>query len=82
MGKKIKLGEVQDLQMQAQDDPQPKISINKVQTQSIPPLRRSDRVRNAPMRYGFVIENNEAHIMKNDKPLTYMKAVMSRDSDK
>ena len=30
-GKKIELGEVQDLQMQAQDDPQPKISINEVQ---------------------------------------------------
>ena len=30
-GKKIKLGEVQDLQMQAQDDPQSKISINEVQ---------------------------------------------------
>ena len=28
-GKKIELGEVQDLQMQAQDDPQPKISIMK-----------------------------------------------------
>ena len=31
-GKKFELEEVQDLQMQSQDDPQPKISINKVQT--------------------------------------------------
>ena len=68
--------------MQAQDDPQPKISINEVQTQSTPPLRRSDRVQNAPMRYGFVIENNEAHIIENDEPLTYMEAIMRRDSDK
>ena len=29
-GKKIELGEVQDLQMQAQDDPQPEIPINEV----------------------------------------------------
>ena len=29
-GKKIELGEVQDLQKQAQDDPQSKISINEV----------------------------------------------------
>ena len=29
-GKKIKLGEVQDLQMWAQDDPQSKIFINEV----------------------------------------------------
>ena len=68
--------------MQAQDDPQPKISINEVQTQSTPPLRRSDRMRNAPMRYGFVIENNEAYIIENDEPLTYTEAIMRRDSDK
>ena len=68
--------------MQAQDDPQPKISINEVQTQSIPPLQRSNRVRNAPMRYGFVIENNEAHIIENDEPLIYTEAIMRRDSDK
>ena len=68
--------------MQAQDDPQPKISINKVQSQSKPSLRRSDRVRNAPTRYGFVIENNEAHIIENDEPLIYTEAIMRRDSDK
>ena len=37
-GKKIELEEVQDRQMQAQDDPQPKISINEVQSQHTPPL--------------------------------------------
>ena len=39
-------------------------------------------MRNAPLRYGFVIENNEAHIIENDEPLTYTEAVMSRDSNK
>ena len=34
------------------------------------------------MRYGFVIENNETHIIENDEPLTYMEAIMRRDSDK
>ena len=34
------------------------------------------------MRYGFVIENNEAHIIENDEPTTYLEAVMSSDSDK
>ena len=34
------------------------------------------------MRYGFVIENNEAHIIENDEPLTYTEAIMRRDSDK
>ena len=39
-------------------------------------------VQNAPVRYGFVIENNEAHIIENDEPLTYTEAIMNRDSDK
>ena len=39
-------------------------------------------MRNVPIRYGFVIENNEAHIIENDEPLIYTEAIMSRDSDK
>ena len=39
-------------------------------------------MRNVPIRYEFHYENNEAHIIENDEPLTYMKAIMSRDSDK
>ena len=30
----------------------------------------------------FIIKNNEARIIKNDEPLTYTDAVMSRDSDR
>ena len=56
--------------------------IDEVQSQNTPPLRRSDRVRNAPIRYGFIIENNKAHIIENDEPLTYTEAIMSRDSNK
>ena len=82
IGKKIKLGEVQNLQMQAQDEPQLEIFINEVPPQNTPPLRRLDRVRNAPIRYGFIVENNEAHIIENDDPLTYLKVVRSRNLDK
>ena len=33
--------------------------------------------------YGFVIENDSTtHIIENDEPTTYSKAVMSSDSDK
>ena len=39
-------------------------------------------MRNAPIRYGFVIKNNEAHIIENNEPLTYTEAIMSRDSKK
>ena len=38
---------------------------------------------NVPLRYGFVIENdNTSHIIENDDPTTYSEAIMSSDSDK
>ena len=41
------------------------------------------RVYSVPLRYGFVIENdNKTHISENNEPTTYSKAVMSSDSDK
>ena len=37
----------------------------------------------ASLRYGFIIENdNSINIIQDDDPLTYSKAVMSRDSDR
>ena len=39
-------------------------------------------MRNAPLRYEFIIKNNEAYIIQNDELLTYTEAVMSRDLDK
>ena len=40
-------------------------------------------MRNIPLRYGFVIENdNTPHIIENDDPMTYSEAVMSSDSSK
>ena len=37
----------------------------------------------ATLRYGFVIENdNSINIIQDDDPLTYSKAVMSKDSDR
>ena len=47
------------------------------------PLRRSNRVRNIPLKYGFVIENdNILYIIENDDPTIYLEAVISSDSDK
>ena len=41
------------------------------------------RVRNVPLRYGFVIENdNLSHIFENDDLTAYWKVVMSSDSDR
>ena len=78
-GRNIEINEVQQKQI---DISQPNIHINKEELEHITPIHRSERVRHVPIRYGFIIENNEAHIIKNDEPLTYTKVVMSRDSDK
>ena len=61
---------------------QPNHDIVSIEPEYTTPIRRSDRVRHAPERYGFIIENNEARIIENDGPLTYTDAVMSRDSDR
>ena len=66
-----------------QVDSQPEVSIDEVQLLYTPPLQRSNRVRNVPLRYDFVIENdNTPHIIENDDPTIYSEAVMSNDSDK
>ena len=58
------------------------MSIVEAQPLHTPPLRRLRRVHNVPLRYGFIIENdNTFHIIENDDPMTYSKAVMSTDSD-
>ena len=76
-GRNIELGEVQQ-----KDTVQSTNNIVRVEPEHTTPLRRSERVPHAPQRYGFIIENNEAQIIQNDEPLTYMEAVMSRDSDR
>ena len=48
-----------------------------------PPLQRSSKVCSVPLKYGFVIENdNTTHILENDGPMTYSEAIMSSDSNK
>ena len=40
-------------------------------------------MRNVPLRFGFVIKNdNTFHIIENDDLTTYSEAVMSSDSNK
>ena len=67
-GRNIELNEVQEEQI---DISQPEEHINRLEPKHTTPPRRSDRVRQAPQRYGFIIENNEAQIIENDEPLTY-----------
>ena len=89
-GRNIKFEVVQDLQIDPkipvvgpQGDPQPEVSKDEVHPQYKAYLRRSDKVRQASLRYDFIIENdNLINIIQNDDPLTYLKAVMGRDSDR
>ena len=47
------------------------------------PLRRSSRVHKVPLRYEFIIENdNTSHIIENDDHTIYSEAIMSSNSDK
>ena len=81
----IELEEVQNLQpiQDFQNDSQPNASIIKAQLLHTPPLQRSSRVHNIPLKYGFVIENdNTSHIIENNDPTTYSEAIMSSESDK
>ena len=85
-GRTIELQEVNNLQINM-DSPQEishlKIPNEEVNPQHTSPLRRSKGVRHIPLRYGFIIGNdNEAIIIENDDPLTYSKALMSKNSNK
>ena len=77
--------EVQNLEpiQDSQTDSQPDVPIVEVQPLHTSLLRRSSRVRNVLLRYGFVIENdNTSHITENDDPTIYSETVISSDSDK
>ena len=90
-GRNIELKKVQDLQTIPEipvigpqgDPPQPEVSKDKAHPLYTPPLRRSDKVQQAPLRYNFIIKNdNEINIIEDDDPLSCSKAIMSRDSDR
>ena len=84
-GKSIELEKVQNLQpiQDSQNDSQPDVPIVEVQPLHTPLFQRSNRVCNVPLRYRFIIENdNISHIIENDDPMIYSKAVMSSDSNK
>ena len=67
------------LVVELQEDPQLEEPKDEVHPQYTPPLRRSDRVCQASLRYGFIIKNDN---IQDDDLLIYSKAVMSRDSDR
>ena len=65
-----------------QVDPQPEVLIIEAQPPYTLPLWRSNKVCNVPLRYRFVIENdNVPYIIMNDDPTIYSEAVKSSDSD-
>ena len=66
-----------------QVDPPPNVSIDEAQPLHTPPLRKSSRVGNVPLRYNFIIENNNTpYIIENDDLMIYSEAIMSDYSNK
>ena len=58
------------------DVPRSDMPTNKALPRHTPSLRKSSRVRNVPLGYGFIIENdNGPHIIKNDNLLIYSEAI-------
>ena len=52
-------------------------------TQVTQDLRRSDRIRQYPERYGFLVtDNHDVILMDHDEPASYQEAISSTDSDR
>ena len=76
-GRNIELTEVYDLQIDSeilvvgpQKDSQSEVPKYEVHAQYTPPLRRSDKVHHAPLRF----DDNMINIIQDDDPLTNSKA--------
>ena len=84
-GSIVQLEEIQDpqtsivLSMEPQLDQQ--VIVKPIQV--LKGLRRSDRTRQIPVRYGFLItDNNDVLIMDQSEPTSYQEAKNSPDSEK
>ena len=63
--------------------PQPNEHNDNIQLHNTPPLQRTERVWNVPLRYDFIIKNdNETLITQDDDLLIYSEAIVSKDSDR
>ena len=84
-GSEVQLEEVQVPQIPTQDSVEREnISQEVVETQpSTHDLRRSDRVRRKPERYGFLITDDQiVELIEDNEPTTYREAIESPVSDK
>ena len=84
-GSTVQLEEIQDPQtsivpsMESQLDQQ--VIVEPTQVPQC--LRRSDRTRQIPVRYGFLItDDNDVLIVDQSEPTSYQEAVNSPDSEK
>ena len=84
-GSRIQLEEVEEPQIT--DEPSMEIQSDSQQVVESEPVtqapRRSDRIRQEPERYGFLItDNHDVMLMDQDEPTSYQEAVNSPDSKK
>ena len=83
-GSKVTLEEVQEPQITNEPSMEIQSDLQTV-VESVPVTqepRRSDRIRQEPERYGFLISDDHDMIMNQNEPTSYQEAVDSPDSEK
>ena len=83
-GSKISLEEIQDPQNDIQPPMDTQIQQAVVDT-TLPTqvLRRSDRIRHEPERYGFLVtDDHDVLLVNQNEPTTYQEAMSDPDSEK
>ncbi|PNX65478.1 hypothetical protein L195_g062621, partial [Trifolium pratense] len=86
-GRKVDLEEIHDPQSsdtpieEQEQDAQEVVTENP--TQVTQELRRSNRIRQEPERYGyFISEQGDVLLMDQDEPVTYQEAITGPESEK
>ena len=84
-GSKIELEEIKETQESSPIYEEPQLDLQRVvvNTPVAPTFRRSERIRQEPIRYGFLVtDHHHLLLIENDEPTTYTEAMMGLDSDK
>ena len=84
-GSKVQLAEVRETQenvSSSQEDDQLDLRRVVVSTPVEPEVRRSEKTRHEPVRYGvWVTDHHDLLIIKSDEPTSFEEAMMGPDSD-
>ena len=79
-GSNFELEEIQDNEDEMEQELEPQVVETDAPSTQV--LRRSGRIRNAPERYGYLMEHDEMLIIENDEPTSYQEVLSSIDKQK